>query len=82
MGQFFQDLRYALRRLRNAPRFTLAALSTLALGGWRQLSCLHAFSWHASSVASCPRTAAAISRGDRIPEVLKSGAFGSQLNDQ
>ena len=32
MGQFFYDLRYALRKLRNAPRFTLAALPTLALG--------------------------------------------------
>ena len=32
MGQFFEDLRYALRRLRNAPRFTAAAILTLALG--------------------------------------------------
>jgi macrolide transport system ATP-binding/permease protein len=36
MGQFFhdllQDLHYSIRKLLNAPRFTLAAVATLALG--------------------------------------------------
>ncbi|HEY6349944.1 MAG TPA: ABC transporter permease [Candidatus Angelobacter sp.] len=32
MSIFFQDLRYALRQLRNAPVFTLTAIITLALG--------------------------------------------------
>ncbi|HEY8149719.1 MAG TPA: ABC transporter permease [Vicinamibacteria bacterium] len=32
MNSFVQDLRYAARRLRRAPAFTLAAVATLALG--------------------------------------------------
>ncbi len=32
MGVFLQDLRYAVRKLASAPAFTLAAVSTLAIG--------------------------------------------------
>src|SRR5262245_57418051 len=32
MGVFLQDLRYAVRKLAGAPAFTLAAVSTLAIG--------------------------------------------------
>src|SRR6476619_6658611 len=32
MGTFIQDLRFALRSLRRAPAFPLAAIATLALG--------------------------------------------------
>src|ERR1700719_1608600 len=32
MGKFFEDVHYSLRRLRNAPGFTLLVLATMALG--------------------------------------------------
>ena len=32
MGKLFEDVRYSLRRLRNAPGFTLLVLATMALG--------------------------------------------------
>lgn len=32
MSELFEDVRYALRRLRNAPAFTLLVLATMALG--------------------------------------------------